>query len=75
MIVDQNGLNDFLSTVVFKKSSVHFVESENANWSVLLHYEEDDGELQPTNKDSIALQPKEQDLTPLQQEVFGILKQ
>ena len=36
---DQNVLNDFLTTVAFKKSSTQFVESENS-WSVIVHYEE-----------------------------------
>ena len=39
--IDQNSLNDFLETVIFKKSSTQFVESENDSfWSVLVHYEE-----------------------------------
>jgi len=39
--IDQNSLNDFLETVVFKKSSTQFVECEkDCYWSVLVHYEE-----------------------------------
>ena len=36
---DQQTLNTFLETVIFKKSSTQFLESEPANWSVIVHYE------------------------------------
>ena len=36
---DQQKLNEFLATVTFKKSSTQFVESEEAHWSVIVHYE------------------------------------
>ena len=38
--IDQNSLNDFLETVNYKKSDIHFIESENSCGSVLVHYEE-----------------------------------
>ena len=36
---DQQQLNTFLNPVPFKKSSSQFVESEEAHWSVIVHYE------------------------------------
>lgn len=38
--IDQNSLNDFLGTIVFKKSTVQFVEVENPFWSVVVHFED-----------------------------------
>jgi len=38
--MDQNSLNDFLETIIFKKSDTHFVEAQTNYWSVLVHYEE-----------------------------------
>lgn len=37
---DKNQLNDFLESVDFLKSDVHFVESKERYWSVLIHYNE-----------------------------------
>jgi hypothetical protein len=45
IIRDQNYLNDFLSKVAFMESSAHFVESENAHWSILIYYEEKEADL------------------------------
>ena len=42
--IDQNSLNDFLESIDFKKSSVQYVESENAFWSVVVHFEEKNSE-------------------------------
>ncbi|MGK4566370.1 HRDC domain-containing protein [Flavobacterium sp. 3HN19-14] len=72
-VFDQNRLNDFLSTVAFKKSSVHFVESESAHWSVLVHYEEE--EAIPVFRESTAVTAVEKELTREQQQTFSLLKQ
>lgn len=37
---DQQELNNFLTTVTFKKSSSQFVENDAPHWSVLVHFEE-----------------------------------
>jgi len=74
-IFDQNSLNDFLSTVNFKKSSVQFVESEHAHWSVLVHYEEDSEEAVRVFGEPVASMSKVDDLTVQQQEIFSLLKQ
>ncbi|MGB6092954.1 MAG: hypothetical protein WBF83_04245 [Moheibacter sp.] len=37
---DQEKINSFLENVVFKKSSVSFVDDETKFWTVLIHYEE-----------------------------------
>ena len=42
--IDQNSLNDFLESIDFKKSSVQYVESEDAFWSVVVHFEEKNSE-------------------------------
>ena len=43
--IDQNSLNDFLETVIFKKSSTQFVESENDSLfdESIATFEEDNG--------------------------------
>lgn len=66
--IDQNSLNDFLETVVFKKSSTQFVESENDSyWSVLVHYEE----ISETKNE----EPKQEiELTEREQVIFQNLK-
>ena len=38
---DQNVLNEFLATVIFKKSSTQYVEKENY-WSLIVHYEDNE---------------------------------
>ena len=64
--IDQNSLNDFLGTIVFKKSSVQFVDVENPFWSVVIHFEEKElitNEVIPQNqKSDIVLNAKEEDL-------------
>ena len=64
--IDQNSLNDFLETIVFKKSSVQFVDVENPFWSVVIHFEEKElisNEVIPQNqKSDIVLNAKEEDL-------------
>ena len=64
--IDQNSLNDFLGTTVFKKSSVQFVDVENPFWSVVIHFEEKElitNEVIPQNqKSDIVLNAKEEDL-------------
>lgn len=37
---DEKSLNDFLETVDFVKSSVHFVEQKVNYWTVLVHFRE-----------------------------------
>lgn len=37
---DQKVLNDFLETIDFIKSDVHFIEGEADYWSVMIHFEE-----------------------------------
>ena len=39
---DQQQLNAFLNSVTFKKSSTQFMESEEAHWSVIVHYESEE---------------------------------
>ena len=41
---DQQQLNAFLNSVTFKKSCSQFVESEEAHWSVIVHYESEEQE-------------------------------
>lgn len=73
IIYDQNSLNDFLSTVDFVKSDAHFVDSKQAYWSVLVHYEE------PVLTASVKPKPKvssnsEVELNEEQQALFLELK-
>lgn len=49
-IFDQNSLNDFLSTVLFRKSDVHFVDSDVPYGSVLVHFEDEEFKQNGTTK-------------------------
>ena len=65
---DQQQLNTFLSSVTFKKSSTQFVESEEAHWSVIVHYESEEQQKQER------LERKSyEDLTPKDKQVYGYL--
>ena len=67
---DQQTLNTFLETVIFKKSSTQFLESESAHWSVIVHYENEQ------QQKSIRLERKSyEDLLPQDKQVYGYLNQ
>ena len=66
---DQNMLNEFLTTVTFKKSSTQYVETENY-WSVIVHYEENE-RTQPTNLERKSFE----DLNAKDQQVYMYLKE
>lgn len=71
---DENQLNDFLESVDFLKSDVHFVESKDSYWSVLVHYNE---KSRPPKSESSADERNsvvEQDLNAKQQAFYETLK-
>jgi len=68
---DQKCLNDFLETVEFVKSDVHFVEKEVDYWSVLIHFEEKKAELKSGRKKE---EITEEALRPEQLEAYTALK-
>lgn len=66
---DQMILNEFLTTVTFKKSSTQFVEKGNY-WSLLVHY--DDNEItNPVSLERISFE----DLSTKDQQVYLYLKE
>lgn len=66
---DQMVLNEFLTTVTFKKSSTQFVEKGNY-WSLLVHY--DDNEItNPVSLERISYE----DLSTKDQQVYLYLKE
>ncbi len=67
---DQQMLNEFLATVTFKKSSTQFVESEEAHWSVIVHYETFE-----TEKSEQLERKAYEDLNPKDKQVYGYLNQ
>lgn len=70
---DQQQLNAFLNTVTFKKSSTQFVESEEAHWSVVVHYESESHEEQ--EKPERLERKSYEDLNPKGKQVYGYLNQ
>lgn len=66
---DQRVLNEFLTTVTFKKSSTQFVEKGNY-WSVLVHY--DDNEI---TKPASLERKSFEDLSIKDQQVYLYLKE
>ncbi|WP_026703878.1 HRDC domain-containing protein [Flavobacterium soli] len=70
-VSDQKFLNDFLETVEFIKSDVHFVEGDVNYWSVLIHFEE------KNSQNTTSIKPitiKEEDLEPDQKAIYEELK-
>jgi ribonuclease D len=67
---DQQHLNAFLNSVTFKKSSTQFVESEEAHWSVIVHYEKLEQE-----KPERFERKSYEDLNPKDKQVYGYLNQ
>lgn len=67
---DQQHLNAFLNSVTFKKSSTQFVESEEAHWSVIVHYEKLEQE-----KPERFERKSYEDLNPKDKQVYGNLNQ
>ena len=67
---DQQQLNTFLNSVIFKKSSTQFVESEEAHWSVIVHYESEEQE-----KPERLERKSYEDLNPKDKQVYGYLNQ
>ncbi|RTL11128.1 MAG: aldolase [Flavobacteriaceae bacterium] len=67
---DQQQLNVFLKTVTFKKSSTKFVESDDAYWSVIVHYESEEQE-----KPERLERKSYEDLNPKDKQVFNYLRQ
>ena len=67
---DQQKLNEFLATVTFKKSSTQFVESEEAHWSVIVHYETFE-----TEKSEQLERKAYEDLNSKDKQVYGYLNQ
>ncbi|MDR6966830.1 superfamily II DNA helicase RecQ [Flavobacterium arsenatis] len=70
-VSDQKFLNDFLETVDFVKSDVHFVEGDVSYWSVLIHFEEKKNEVKSEKKKDQIL---EEDLEPNQIALYNQLK-
>ena len=66
---DQNVLNEFLSTVTFKKSSTQYVEAENY-WSLIVHYEENE-----TSEPARLERKSFEDLSAKEQQVYIYLKE
>ena len=72
---DEKSLNDFLESVDFVKSSVHFVESKVNYWSILVHFREKGTS---ANRESIsdeANKISEQKLSPQQKGMYLALKE
>lgn len=70
-VSDQKFLNDFLETVEFVKSDVHFIEGDVNYWSVLIHFEEQN------SRNTTSIKPitiKEEDLEPDQKAIYEELK-
>lgn len=70
---DQQQLNAFLNSVTFKKSSTQFIESEEAHWSVIVHYESKEQEEQ--EKPERLERKSYEDLNPKDKQVYGYLNQ
>ena len=67
---DQQQLNAFLNSVMFKKSSTQFVDAEEAHWSVIVHYETlEQQKTEPLERKSY------EDLTSKDKQVYGFLNQ
>ncbi len=67
---DQQELNNFLTTVTFKKSSSQFVENDAPHWSVLVHFEE----FESQNPIQV-IQNTYEDLSSKDKQVYGYLNQ
>lgn len=67
---DQQELNNFLTTVTFKKSSSQFVENDAPHWSVLVHFEE----FESQNPIQV-IQNTYEDLSSKGKQVYGYLNQ
>ena len=67
---DQQNLNEFLATILFKKSSVQFVESEESYWSVLVHYDVLEDEIPAKHE-----RKTYEDLPPKNKQLYGCLNQ
>lgn len=67
---DQQELNNFLTTVTFKKSSSQFVENDAPHWSVLVHFEE----FESQNPIQV-VQNTYEDLSSKDKQVYGYLNQ
>ena len=67
---DQQQLNAFLNSVTFKKSSTQFLESEEAHWSVIVHYESEEQQ-----KPERLERKSYEDLNSKDKQVYGFLNQ
>jgi superfamily II DNA helicase RecQ len=67
---DQQQLNAFLNSVMFKKSSTQFVDGEEAHWSVIVHYET----LEQQKPERLERKSYE-DLNSKDKQVYGFLNQ
>jgi superfamily II DNA helicase RecQ len=72
---DEKSLNDFLESVDFVKSDIHFVESKVNYWSVLVHFEEKKAVGKPESSVQERNHFVEQSLTPEQKVIFSALKE
>lgn len=70
---DQQQLNAFLHSVTFKKSSTQFIESEEAHWSVIVHFESKEQEEQ--EKPERLDRKSYEDLNLKDKQVYGYLNQ
>jgi superfamily II DNA helicase RecQ len=66
---NQKVLNEFLATVMFKKSSTQYIEKENY-WSVIVHYDEKEAE-KPVSSERKSFD----DLCSKDQQIYLYLKQ
>ena len=74
LIEDESQLNDFLESVDFIKSDVHFVEIKESYWSVLIHYNEKLKITKPEISANERNEVVEQDLNANQKVVYEHLK-
>jgi superfamily II DNA helicase RecQ len=72
---DEKSLNDFLESVDFVKSDVHFIESKVNYWSVLVHFREKETGAKLESNAEEANKISEQNLSPQQKVIFSALKE
>jgi len=72
---DEKSLNDFLESVDFVKSDVHFIESKVNYWSVLVHFREKETGAKLESNAEEANKISEENLSPQQKVIFSALKE
>ena len=72
---DEKSLNDFLESVDFVKSDVHFVESKVNYWSVLVHFRERETVAKLESNAEEVNKISEQNLSSQQKVIYSALKE